>query len=227
MRVRSPMNAQAPEELPDAKREASLSLLARAYARWREPLQRLLGWKMRNREDAEDAVQEVFARYAASGKVLPADEQEPYLRTIARNVAHDAWQKSQRSLQAKTVSIDDHTDALELLPADDASDPLQSAQRRERLRRLEEAMAELPERRREAFVLHSIDGLTQTEVAQRMGISRRMVYNHVTLAFAYCEMRVRYTSVQEMKLMQGLHAQAHATHDKSQASEAASADTTS
>ena len=70
------------------------------------------------------------------------------------------------------------------------------------------AMAELPERRREAFVLHSIDGLTQTEVAQRMGISRRMVHNHVTLAMAYCELRVQYGSAEDMRLMQGLLAQA-------------------
>jgi RNA polymerase sigma-70 factor (ECF subfamily) len=66
----------------------------------------------------------------------------------------------------------------------------------------------LPERRREAFVLHSIDGLTQTEVAQRMGISRRMVHNHVALAMAYCELRVQYDSAEDMRLMQGLLAQA-------------------
>lgn len=183
------------------------SLLARAYARWRQPLQRLLGRRVQRREDAEDAVQEVFARYAAAGKQLPADQQEAYLRVVARNVANDAWQKSSRRESIEAVSLDAHAELAEQLAADDGADPLQRLARRQRLARLEQAMAELPERRREAFVLHSIDGLTQTEVAQRMGISRRMVHNHVTLAMAYCQLRVQYRSPEEMKIAQALMAQ--------------------
>lgn len=193
--------------VPGAGDESAPSLLARVYARWQQPLQRLLGRQMRNREDAEDAVQEVFARYAASGKALPPEEQEPYLRVIARHVSHDAWRRSARAPGRETVSLDEPGDTAEQLPADEESDPLQAAHHRERLQRLEQALAELPERRREAFVLHSIDGLTQTEVAQRMGISRRMVHNHVTLALAYCELRVQYRSAEEMRRMQALLAQ--------------------
>lgn len=190
--------------VPGADDDSAPSLLARVYARWHQPLQRLLGRRMGNREDAEDAVQEVFARYAASGKALPPEEQEPYLRVVARHVSHDAWRRSAQAPGRETLSLDEHLDAMEQLPADEGSDPVQAAHHRERLQRLEQAMAELPERRREAFVLHSIDGLTQTEVAQRMGISRRMVHSHVTQAFAYCELRVLYRSAEEMRLMQAL-----------------------
>ena len=147
-------------------------------------------------------------RYAASGKALPPEEQEPYLRVIARHVSHDAWRRSEGAPGRESVSLDEHMELAQQLPAGEGSDPLQAAHHRERLCRLEQAMAELPERRREAFVLHSIDGLTQTEVAQRMGISRRMVHNHVTLAMAYCELRVQYGSAEDMRLMQGLLAQA-------------------
>ena len=68
--------------VPGADDDAAPSLLARVYARWHQPLRRLLGRQMRNREDAEDAVQEVFVRYAASGKALPPEEQEPYLAPL-------------------------------------------------------------------------------------------------------------------------------------------------
>ncbi len=189
---------------PGAGDETSLSLLARVYARWHQPLRRLLGRQLRNREDAEDAVQEVFVRYAASGKALPPEEQEPYLRVIARHVSHDAWHGAGGAARREMVSLDEHRQAVEQLPAAQEADPAHAAHQRERLQRLEQAMAELPARRREAFMLHSIEGLTQTEVAQRMGISRRMVYNHVTLALAYCELRVQYASAQEMRLMQAL-----------------------
>lgn len=183
------------------------ALLARAYIRWRQPLQRLLARRMHRREDAEDAVQDVFARYAAAGKQLPAQQQEAYLRVVTRNVANDAWQKSSRRESMEAVSLDAHAELAEQLAADEAADPARHLAQRQRLTRLEQAMAELPERRREAFVLHSIDGLTQTEVAQRMGISRRMVHNHVTLALAYCQLRVQYPSAEAMKLAQALMAQ--------------------
>lgn len=196
------------------------SLLARAYARWRQPLQRLLGRRLHRQEDAEDALQDVFARYAAAGKALPADQQEAYLRVVARNVANDAWQRSARREQVEAVSLDEHADLAEQVAADAGADPLRRLDQRQRLQRLEQALAELPERRREAFVLHSIDGLTQTEVAQRMGISRRMVHNHVTLAMAYCQLRVQYRSPEEMKIAQALMAQS-ALPDGGASSEAA------
>ena len=52
---------------------------------------------------------------------------------------------------------------------------MHAAAHQQRLARLGEALQELPERQREAFVLSRFDGLTQDEVAARMQISRRMV----------------------------------------------------
>jgi RNA polymerase sigma factor (sigma-70 family) len=199
--------ARALNAHPPGEDDSVRALLARAYTRWRQPLQRLLGRRMHRREDAEDAVQDVFVRYAAAGKQLPAQQQEAYLRVVTRNVANDAWQKSSRRESMEAVSLDAHAELAEQVAADDGADPVQRLAQRQRLARLEQAMAELPERRREAFVLHSIDGLTQTEVAQRMGISRRMVHNHVTLALAYCQLRVQYRSAEEMKLARALMAQ--------------------
>jgi RNA polymerase sigma factor (sigma-70 family) len=44
----------------------------------------------------------------------------------------------------------------------------------------------LPLRCREAFMLHKFDGLSHAEVAQRMGISRKMVEQHMALALQAC-----------------------------------------
>lgn len=191
---------------PSGQAAAVPSLLAQAYARWREPLRRLLRRRLGRPEDAEDAVQDVFVRYAVAAKALPAEEEAPYLHTIARHVAHDAWHRAQRH-EARTADAA----ASDADVPDEHADPVRDAAYRERLARLAAALAELPERRREAFVLHSIDGLTQTDVAERMGISRRMVHNHVTLAFAYCQMRVRYRSAEDMRRAQ--HRAGNDTHD--------------
>lgn len=203
------MNARVPngDVAPDDASPAS-GALARTYQRLRAPLQRLLRRSTARREDAEDGVQEVFLRYAASNKQLPEDEEAAYLHTTARNVSHTAWQQAQRRERVEAVSLEDCSEMAEGLAADEASDPLHCAEHSQRLGLMEQALAELPERRREAFVLHAIDGLTQTEVAARMGITRRMVHNHVTLAYAYCQMRVQYRSAEDMKLAQALQAEA-------------------
>lgn len=201
MNARIPTGSVAPDNEPTMR-----SGLARSYMRLRAPLQRLLGRSMQRREDAEDGVQEVFLRYAVTGKQLPEDQEAAYLHTAARNVSHNAWQQAARRESVEAISLDEHTEIAEGLPADEATEPFNRIERSQRLSRIEEAVAELPERRREAFVLHAIDGLTQTEVADRMGITRRMVHNHVTLAYAYCQIRVRYRSQEEMKIAQALQA---------------------
>lgn len=63
-------------------------------------------------------------------------------------------------------------------------------ERRERLRLLAHAIAELPPRRREVFLLHKIDGLSHSQVAERLGISRSKVEKHVMKALAHCRDRL-------------------------------------
>lgn len=181
------------------------TLFARVYQRWRTPLMRMLTRRLGNPHDAKEAVHDVFTRYIAAGKILPPEEQGPYLYQMAIHLTHDIWHKSRYQRNVGIVSLEEHTDMLEQLPAAGDSDPASMMDHRERLHRLEAAMAELPERQREVLVLHSIDGLTQTEIARRLGISRRMVYTHLTRALAYCELRVKYNSAKEMELMHHLH----------------------
>lgn len=67
------------------------SQLARLYARWRQPLLRLLRGRLRNPALAEDAAQDVFVRLASARKCLSTEEEQPYLRTVASSVVMDAW----------------------------------------------------------------------------------------------------------------------------------------
>jgi RNA polymerase sigma-70 factor (ECF subfamily) len=58
---------------------------------------------------------------------------------------------------------------------------------RQELERVRQALAELPEKTRRAFVLHVIDGLPTPEVARLMGLKERMVRLHVSRALTRCK----------------------------------------
>ena len=81
---------------------------------------------------------------------------------------------------------DDEPAALE----GEAAGPGERFEQQQRLSHLAAALAELPPRRREAFVLHKFDGLSQVEVAERMGISLSMVEKHIASALLHCKRRL-------------------------------------
>jgi RNA polymerase sigma-70 factor (ECF subfamily) len=182
------------------QRQGAGDALSSLYERWRQPLLRLFHRRSGSREQAEDATQEVFVRLAASGKSLAPEEEGPYLSTTARNVATDQWRRSAGSELVSMETAAQEVDAL--------ADPLQRApseivEQRQRIARLNDAVAELPERQRQALLLNRIDGLTHQEVADAMGISARMVAKHLNRAMAYCQLRVNYGSVAQMERLHG------------------------
>ncbi|MEJ8291354.1 RNA polymerase sigma factor [Delftia tsuruhatensis] len=175
------------------------SALATLYARWRQPLVRLLQGRLGNRAQAEDTAQQVFAQMAASGRLPEEGKEQAYLSRAASNLAVDQWRRLGAEQAIDLMPAEDCGDELQALPADDRHDPARQAQNRQYLARLDDALGELPERQREAFTLHIMEGFTQEEVAQRMDISLRMVSRHVSRAYAYCELRLQYGSLEQMQ----------------------------
>lgn len=175
------------------------SALATLYARWRQPLVRLLQGRLGSRAQAEDTAQQVFAQMAASGHLPEEGKEQAYLSRAASNLAVDQWRRLGAEQAIDMVPAEDCGDELQALPADDRHDPARQAQNRQYLARLDDALGELPERQREAFTLHVMEGFTQEEVAQRMDISLRMVSRHVSRAYAYCELRLQYGSMEQMQ----------------------------
>ena len=58
------------------------------------------------------------------------------------------------------------------------------------LRRVLEAVATLPLRRRQAFVLHKFEGLSYDEIAARQGVSRNTVITQIVSALADLDRRL-------------------------------------
>jgi len=74
---------------------------------------------------------------------------------------------------------------------DEHNDPMAAALRLQRLEQLKEVLAELSPRRREALMLHRFEGLSQAQIATRMGISTSMVEKHIAFALLHCKRRLQ------------------------------------
>lgn len=188
---------------PPAGTEATAgrrSQLARVYTRWRGAFLRGLWASNHHGIPAEDSFHDAIVKcLTAPARLASDDEARAYLHRIVRNGTADEAREHGAGRRLRTVPLDDAGPELAAISADSSAGPLQSVVRRQRIERLGAALAELPERQREALVLHRFDGLTQDEVAERMGISRRMVVKHLGRAMAYCQVRVRYASIEQMQ----------------------------
>lgn len=139
-------------------------------------LRRFIRRRVASKEDAEDVIQEAYLRvlrYVAEHEV---QDSERLLLTAARNLAVD-------SLRRRRVRDRTATDYAVIAAADQSSPaPDEAIYVQQRLRSVESALAELPPRCREVFVLHRIDSLTYSEIAARCGISVSAVEKHIARA---------------------------------------------
>lgn len=194
-------------ERQDVRHEQSIncesSEFNRFYRRWWAPLNRLFVRRFgKSSEDAQDATQEILLRMGQQA-VLPAeDEQSAYLQIAARNFVTDEWRCNGRGTRQQDVSLDamEERDLVQMV--DESASPLDEVAGRQLLARLSDAVDELPARQKRAFLLNRIDGLSYDEVARQMAISPRMVAKHIARALAYCELRVQFASLEQMRKAQ-------------------------
>jgi RNA polymerase sigma-70 factor (ECF subfamily) len=119
-----------------------------------------------NSGDAEDVLQTVFLRMLRrSGKADPLDNAESYLRRAAINAALDVVRSRQAS---QTVPLPEETSGL--MPTTPARADVSGLRQA-----LARAMAELKPRQAEIFALRFLEGLSNQEIAQALGISQVLV----------------------------------------------------
>lgn len=143
-----------------------------------------------DRDTAADVVQESYARVLAvqrSGQPIP--EPRALLYQTARRLMIDLHRRHvlRDHGHLDTLAEADHPLSPRHLQPDEVFAYEQHA------RAMVAAIESLPPRCREAFVLNRFEGLSHQEVADRMGISKNMVAQHVirgVLACKACEDRL-------------------------------------
>jgi RNA polymerase sigma factor (sigma-70 family) len=128
------------------------------------------------RVSAEDIRQDAFAKLYAS-KAEEIANPKAYLTMTARNLALNDLRRQ------KNAATDAHADIETIAPAYTA-DPEAQLIASEEAAAAAAALDALEPRLRDALLLHIVEGLTQPEVAKRLGCSRRTVQRYIEAALA-------------------------------------------
>ena len=140
--------------------------------RYREPVYRLVRNTIRDSEEALDVTQESFV--AAFAALRRYDSERPFklwISRIAINKCRD-WgrRRAVRSFFTRAQPIEHAFDQ-----ASEGASPETEAGDRAQLRRASAAISELPGKLREALILRAIEGMTQAEAAEALGVTEKTV----------------------------------------------------
>ncbi len=140
-----------------------------------EPLlMRFLRRNWRNESDLLDLRQELYVRlYESARGGLPL-QARPFVFRAARNLLINHVRRG------RIVSIEAVADLDTLNVAIDTITPEQQVSAREELKQLQMGLDRLPPRCREVVMLRRVEGLSQREVASRMGVGEDTVEKHMT-----------------------------------------------
>jgi RNA polymerase sigma-70 factor (ECF subfamily) len=131
-------------------------------------------WSILDDQDAaEDVTQEVFVRlwehrdtWGLEGSVLGL------LFRMTRNLSLDEQRQRDARRRAANKAPDQHTEPS----------PTDSTHTQELASAIEKAVATLPQRRREVFILIRQHGLSYREAAEALGLAPQTVANHLNMA---------------------------------------------
>ncbi len=140
----------------------------------------LRAWLRRRRLqglEVDDIIQETYSRLIAAESVAHVVDPKSYTFQIASSVVIDHL----RRMKVVSIASVPDLEAIEIRSEDPS--PERQAIDRAELHRLATAIAALPARVREVFTLRRIDGLSQREVAEKMGISESTVEKHMSRGF--------------------------------------------
>lgn len=144
-------------------------------------------------DDAEEVVSEVFVRiWQTRERLAVRVSLKSYLYAATRNIALNHLRRlgaeermiGRASIQGALPGV--------LSPADAGASDLDT---RELEQAIDAAIASLPPRRREIFLLHRLHGLTYAEIAAALEIAPKTVENHLGLALK--DLRTSLTSFLE------------------------------
>ena len=143
-------------------------------------LLRFLTRQVKCSELAADLCQETWLRFQRRG-ADGVGNLRAFLYRIARNLVID----HRRQQQARPMEEDVSVELASELPG-----PEQIAGDVQQLARLQDILQDLPPHLRQALLWNRLDGLTQKEIGQRLGVSESMAGRYILKALEHCQQKM-------------------------------------
>src|SRR3954467_8593742 len=169
--------------------------IAETFEREQPRLRTFIRRRVADSRDAEDILQEVFTELVEAYRMFQTiDQAGAWLFRVARNRIVDLFRKKKpASLSDLAPQLDEEGEEMsveDLLPSPEAG-PEAAFARLMLVEELEEALDELPEEQREAFVAHEIEGVSFKELSARTGVGVNTLLTRKRLAVLYLRERLR------------------------------------
>jgi RNA polymerase sigma factor (sigma-70 family) len=173
-------------EAPGSPPSSAGSTVGRLFISRARLVRRLLRWRLRSDDDAQDATQDVFLKlWKREKEGMLNKDASSYMITSVYNAATDLerWRSYHRP--DEQLRLEDTA-----LPSKEA-EPAEALFWRDAMHRLVEVLNELSPVTRQVFLLYHVDGASHVDIAQRVGLSVRSVERHMARAIAHCKERMK------------------------------------
>ena len=155
-----------------------LSAFKTLYTHHHSWLSQWLRKKMGNQFDAADLAHDTFMRVLLSGDADRLHEPRAFLTTVASGLVSNFYRRKKLE-QA-------YLDALLHLPEAEVPSPERQAIMLETLLEIDGLLDGLPYPVRRAFLFSQLDGMSQAEIAQALGVSISTVKRYIVQAVQQC-----------------------------------------
>lgn len=150
----------------------------------RADLVRFFTLRLRSSEAAEDLVQDIYIKLKDID-ARPINDPSAYLYRVGWNMMLDRLRKQRRETarEAEWSNINANRIAADAVTDEPSAENAVAA--RERLEHIVNALERLPAQTQRVFRLHKFEGLSQGEVAAKLGVSKSAVEKHVSAALRH------------------------------------------
>lgn len=146
---------------------------SKLYEKYAQSLSNILLYKYGDLLNPADKVQEAFIKLWENCSKITPETTKTYLYTTANNMMLNEVKHQKVKLNYQQVKPKDYTN----------ESPEFVMRKKEFLKRYEHVLSQLKEEERAAFLLSKVDGKTHKEVAEILGITKKVAEHRIYAAF--------------------------------------------
>lgn len=150
------------------------------FRKYSNDLFNFLYYKYGSDNHPHDLVQETFLKLWKNCNKVQLDKVKAYLFTVANNQMLNELAKKKTILKYNTIPQKNHT----------IESPEYIMEGREYMDKLQQAIQDLSEAQRVAFLLNRVEGKKHAEIAEMLGISRKAVEKRIYTAISILKEKV-------------------------------------